>query len=577
MAKKNGKEYLILWEKWQKLKATIQESLPQQIEDVFTHFKAAMGQQLSKDVVRFAHLGNKDEEIYLHLLKMMNVYRAIIAQAEEAQGENPEADVLLAGISEVLASRLKDFEEISSDESNPVTVEKQGIVSNANLSMAEAMDNLSAQIIKKSQENSLHWLKSAKTILITEALEECYTKYQETLRQVLTALDDLHSRTAARSCTELLQREWEEIGNIIKVQIPPLEAIAPEKAPKIYKLLTLLRELYQQTGPVVNGLQTLLGTPPFRPSPLISLEEFTKILESVKIKPNTAVNKEFRGLSNALTKQANGLFARFSTDITQTSSQMKKTISSDLLLANEIRDSFSKTLQTLPKEITPPSEEAETDILNGIKETISIKIESMGDSLGEFNAKNQEEIRAFATSKPDIPEVERNEIAQKLKEVWFATPPENAEEISTFLDNCWGSEICNPAKNKIQRQIKSNLEKIEKAAFLFKKEVLLYEVCTYEELLTHSVARLRDSAWDVAVSAATTLDDTFKTLQTILKKNNITIICPAPHEIFNAQEHEVLVAEKQEGFKKGEIVKIVTSGYKINEQVILRANIIAAR
>jgi len=62
-----------------------------------------------------------------------------------------------------------------------------------------------------------------------------------------------------------------------------------------------------------------------------------------------------------------------------------------------------------------------------------------------------------------------------------------------------------------------------------------------------------------------------------LRKNNITPIRPNPQEIFNGKEHEVLVAEKQEGFNKGEIIKLVGSGYRYKDVVLMRANVIAAR
>ncbi|MCL2373502.1 MAG: nucleotide exchange factor GrpE [Defluviitaleaceae bacterium] len=584
MAKKNGKECLILWDRWQKLKATIEESMPQQVEEMFMHFKAAMGGQLSSDVARFAHLGSKDEEAYVHLLKMMEVYWAVISHAQQARGDNAEVNALLAGISEVLGSRLKDFEEISGGGANPVSVEKQGIVADACAFMGQALDSLAVQIAGDC-ENTNRWLEYAvlasqppKTMFIGQYLEKCYEIYQDSLRQALTSLDDIHSRNDARECTQLLQREWEEIGNIIKVQVPPLEAAKLDKTTEIHKLLTLLRELYQQTGPLVDELQKLLSTPPFRPSPFISQEEFAKILDAVKIKPTTSVNKDCRGFSNALVKQTNGLFARFGTDSAQAAYQMKKIISSNLLLAEEIKASFAKTLDKLSKTTPQEATEAQQlDILKGIIETIGIKIESMADSFVEFNETWQEKIRNFAMAKPEIHEDERKDIAQKVKVAWFAATPESAESIGVFLDACWDEDFCKPARDKNQRQIKSNLDKVEKAALQFKKEVLLYEVCTYEELLTHSVARLRDSAWEVAAEAAKLLDETFKVLETILKKSNITVIRPEAHEIFNAQEHEVLVAEKQEGFKKGEIIKMVTSGYRYGEQIVLRANVIAAR
>jgi molecular chaperone GrpE (heat shock protein) len=101
--------------------------------------------------------------------------------------------------------------------------------------------------------------------------------------------------------------------------------------------------------------------------------------------------------------------------------------------------------------------------------------------------------------------------------------------------------------------------------------------CTFEEILTHSVSRLKESANEAVTRIAARLRDTYGALEVLLRKNNITPIRPAPRDIFNGKEHEVLVAEKQDGFAKGEIIKLLGSGYRYNGQVLMRANVIAAR
>jgi len=47
--------------------------------------------------------------------------------------------------------------------------------------------------------------------------------------------------------------------------------------------------------------------------------------------------------------------------------------------------------------------------------------------------------------------------------------------------------------------------------------------------------------------------------------------------MFNPKEHEVLMAESNADFKKGEIVKVMNSGYRRKDLILLRANVIAAR
>ena len=47
--------------------------------------------------------------------------------------------------------------------------------------------------------------------------------------------------------------------------------------------------------------------------------------------------------------------------------------------------------------------------------------------------------------------------------------------------------------------------------------------------------------------------------------------------MFNGREHEVLMAEVKEGFKKGEIIKTLNKGYRFNDQIILKANVVACK
>jgi molecular chaperone GrpE (heat shock protein) len=63
----------------------------------------------------------------------------------------------------------------------------------------------------------------------------------------------------------------------------------------------------------------------------------------------------------------------------------------------------------------------------------------------------------------------------------------------------------------------------------------------------------------------------------VLRAHNIGLIKPKPKDMFDAKEHEVLTAEKHEGYKKGEIIKLINSGYRQNGEVLLRANVVAAR
>ena len=599
---KRNEERLALWDKWLLLNNSSSENLMARITEIFAGFNKAACEQLSADAARFARLGDKDEAIYMHLQKLMGVYKAVIGMADEAVDECPGVTTLLNGLCEVLISRLTEFDDLTEPNApNPVTQEKKGIIDGALFYVSRGIENIQQQFIKHMQEDKpSEWSAlcvGASFISIEElTAQECfpmiYNHYQEGLRFCLSGLDDLHARKTARLYTELIEREWEELGNIIRVQVLHLEAatkeVSIEEAPVANKILDKLRELYQHTGPIIDELQRLLNTPPSKTPLTRSYREFSGGLEKV-LEKNKDDNTNSKAFLDALAAESYALFDQIKLEFMKAAYQLQRTISGELLLADEITEAFVKAKETLaketletvttqpPPEMTPEEASIQKDILKGITETIEIKIESLRDSFQEFNNNSLKVVKNFSQEMPHIPEDERLTAIEKVSTLWMTSPPTDFSQLPEFFNKCWNGEAFSPTREHVSRQIKTYFDKIEKSVFNFKKEVLLYEVCTYEEILTHSVSRLRTSPWQEAVHAAALLDNTFKNLEVHLKKNNILVIRPNPHEPFNATEHEVLIAEKQPGFNKGEIIKILTSGYKQKEQVIIRANVVAAR
>ena len=225
---------------------------------------------------------------------------------------------------------------------------------------------------------------------------------------------------------------------------------------------------------------------------------------------------------------------------------------------------------------SPPNNNIDNEILSGITETLEIKIESLTESLQQFTENSTKQLATMPTGLPVLTEENLTTAASQLQAAWYSTPP-TQETIADFLLNAASLEAFATYNEQFAKHITNASTRIEKASFRFKKETLLYEISTYEEILYHSVSRLRESTQPHISAAVTLLDETFIQLKALLTTNGITIIRPAAHEPFNGREHEVLIAEETEGFAKGEIVKVMTSGYKYKDQVILRANVIAAR
>ena len=394
----------------------------------------------------------------------------------------------------------------------------------------------------------------------------------------------------------------------------------------MYNILSKLREAYQQTGPIVSGLRKMMqaATQP-RTAPGSGYEDFARTL-ATGMTPPPPMCIDSQALTAALLPEADAKFESLRTSNLELINNLQTAAANEISLAKEVVAVFEKAVAGLimikdestavnlaeeavditgasatqcddiapeteespmqaeipgsphesPKPDSLPACNADNEILNGIAETLEIKVESLTESLQFFSENSTNLMSSIATGLPVLSEENLTAAAGQMQAAWCAAPPAT-EEIADFLAECISLDAFASYAGQFAKHIEASSAKIQKASFRFKKETLLYEISTYEEILYHSVSRLRESPLPHIAAAVSLLDETFSALETLLTNNGITVIRPAPHEPFNGREHEVLLAEEAEGFAKGGIIKVMTSGYKFEDQVILRANVIAAR
>jgi hypothetical protein len=567
--KKRGDKLLVLWNNYKSVAA---ECLAESVDKKFTALSGAVCAMVSADAMRFSRLSDSDEGIFEHLVGLMGVYGRVIELVGEYKFENSTVNALVQGICEVLAARLAGFEDAKEPE-NPITIEKKEIINEALSKVSAAFGDFKSNFstgLRESEDEE--WDESYDMILRSEFFN-MYTCYTVNLKACLSKLDDLYGRKTARFYTELIEREWEELGNIIKVQVLALEQAAKkdEQQAAIAGILDALREAYQQIGPVIESLQSLSNTKKSASSR--NFDDFDKGLETAleAVSPNPKERKLFFA---ALDSETLSLIDDMSLESKKAAYALQRMVSAEVLLADEVASVFQKAAKNIPE--ADKFDDIERDILAGISETIDIKIAGLKESVANFNRQSTDILKDFSAEKDDVNEEERKSVLAAARRAWASNPP-NETDVRDFFARFQKSDAFAPCREGVEKKVLLYTEILEKSSFRFKKEVLLYEICTFEEILTHSVSRLHNSQNPRVLAAAQMLDDTFRSLEIILKKNNIAVIRPEIRELFNAKEHEVLVAEKQDGFEKGEIIKIVTAGYRVKDQVILRANVIAAR
>jgi len=578
-----------LWNEWLQIKSDAELALESYVGDYFHLAGITTCDRAVIDALTFARLGEKDELIFDHLVYLMETYREVIGLFEETAEENGWDDTcpvynLISGLCDVLGSRMRQFEDVAEGHENPVAQEKRLLLDNMILEI-----NGSIEGIKTEWVTTLPWEKTCADIFLlpdenTKHLRDSinnnlipliYNLYQSSLSQCITQIDDLYSRKAAHFYADLLEREWEVLGLVIQIQVQALENAAFNENGLLHPILSRLREVYQQTGPVIGNLQAMMQAEPYTPHGM-PYGDFCDAMHP-HIGVFTGIDMRDPMYKEMLFLGADELFDRIRADVLENMYGFRVIIDRELKLASGVLDTFNAIMCNFPACDAEEVKSKELEILKGITETLEIKIDSLTESLQPYSEACEGLSTSFSTNMPTLSDEDLFAAADQITEAWYQSPPSTMDEIDDFFTGCLTLDVFNAYKSQLDKHIEGHNAKLDKTAFNFKKETLLFEISTFEEILYHSVSRLRESGHDAIIGAVAVLDGLSAALMDILMQNNIEIIHPAPHEAFNGREHEVLLAEPHEGYAKGEIVKVMTSGYKYQSQVILRANVIAAR
>ena len=578
---------------WEKLRNDFKVIMENLSESLYSECRRVILAKMSADSAKVSRLGDLDVELYDHCLRLMEAYRETIGLYERFHGDihSPEARKIIDGIITVLVSRLREFEEVTVQKgSNPIADEKQAIISRAS-------ENLELAVRKQFSDpaESIQWLRSGsnKTALLesvrSKSFPALYESYRECISLCRIQLSDLNKRKAVQLYLALMEDEWEILSTIIKIQVRALEQAVEQAAPgppaadlpaadaleklAIHKILSLLREAYQHFGRASTEISAVFHRLEDAPSEQWepdSYEDFESyLLDNWEAAGPFEDEDKIAQIKAKIEQETATYFGRLKLDFYKSVYRFRRMVSVEMMLADEIATAFVRMREKWPK--TGQEGEA-AEILRGIAETIEIKIDSLRESIGLMTAECNSLIESFANENSGPEEAETESAKDELWQLWF----EDNSELS-FEEACPNLPVFTKRRENHEKTSSRCQENLEKKLTRFKREILLYEISTYEEIIFYSISRLREFEAEEFQQAAALADNTLDYLAIILKKNNIEVIRPQANEPFDPKEHEVLMAETNPNFKKGEIVKLMNSGYRQNGVILLRANVIAAR
>jgi molecular chaperone GrpE (heat shock protein) len=196
---------------------------------------------------------------------------------------------------------------------------------------------------------------------------------------------------------------------------------------------------------------------------------------------------------------------------------------------------------------------SEHEIISGINETVAIKVENLTEAQAELLAAKSE----------IVPEsVER----------------EKASNSAEIILKAWNDGYVSfGEKTYAPRKIEGKTLKLRKKLDEFLKTKVFSEIISLEEIENYSVPKLQESDDPSTADYLSVFNEAIDRINKILDDRGIMRIAPNPRDQFEAQYHEILLAESREGFSKGEIIKLVSKGFMEGDKVYIRANVIASR
>lgn len=628
-----------LVEAWRETLQAFDKFTEQSVKGCFFHMKMKVMLKILHHLSEENKLSIYDERIFEYFQHLMHHYQMTIKlfYDNEKNIKTGKAKEILSGICTVLSSQIKQFRENQMVEQgindakateNPIKLEKDRFMTELKINILNQLDDIEKQWITNEMINTL--ISSRKNIIeITkneniqnELLKEIYNNLIYSLKESLykcyiikskdgvEKLNAFHLRKAANFYYESIKQEKENVEAIIRIQVNALEeemkleACEEEEQQIIQEILHTIREAYQHLGKEIRELEHFFKETEKQSNKinLYNLEEFEEYLriqgmdsyiDDINVR-NKFKDKE---LINAIERYNifNEIWEKFKTEFLKISIEqvqekeifksLIQKVQSSIEMAQKIMQVFLEFSEThkVQKDRLQGIEFA--PIIEGISETIEIKVESLKESMEIFSTA-VDVILEDIKEELELPKVETEyeKIDFEIYDKFFKESiKEYPLEQLGFME--WGYNFLDKQKEEVIDYLYKRLNRrygmieqgVNKKIIRFFREHLLFEMSTYEEIVYYSVSKLRESQEDIVISYVNDIDTLTQSLEEIMKDYGIEFIYPNPHERFNGKKHEVLMAEVKEGFEKGEIIKTMNRGYVYSDQIVLKANVIAGK
>ncbi len=507
-----------------------------------------------------------DEDIFNIYKTIIDNYINFLNRTENIEFKfNNEVLKNLSGIISVLKSQVSFFCEDKDVETNPIYTEKKTITAKYIDNVYKSIDNLSnIDIFNNSMD-----IKDIKQCFIDEIIKYIMYSYKTNLIDCFNAINDIENRKEIKYFNDVLEEEREILASIIKLQIKALEDLCKDETEKssIESLLKPIIETYQQTGKSFELLNEKIKTI----NRVINIDFETDSKEIEQVIYN--IYKEVKLPEDEYKQKILEIFEQYLLNLKENIileqreniDLAKSHIENSLNLANNIKNMFNQISQYINNNREYYKNNDLYNIIDGICESINIKVDNIQEKQDEvFLNKN----KIYLDIDNNLDKIKNLNIEYDFNIIYDSLKNDfNLEQIKKYINT-------KSIVFDLEKLYNSYIKKIDD----FIKNTILFEISTFQEIMYYSVVRLRECSDEKIKDFTKYIDNMEDKMENTLMENNILLIKPNPHDMFDPKEHEVLLAEKNEQFLKGQIIKVVNYGYKKKDKgIIKRATIIAAK
>lgn len=577
------------------------EAINSALECVFKYIKYNLFEKIMTAINSDNRLTKYDEKIYNYYCDLIKYYSNTVVIYEENKYKlvSEVAKEILDGIYSVLISQINQFNEATGITNhskkghkikNPIYEEKKSIIASNVMNLSQKIDSVQIDIIKNCMESIKYevienfYKKDISLVVNKKVIEYCYKNlfeiYTFSIKDTISKLNDMQYRDITGFYYEMFKEEKENLHSVIKIQVAALESEVQTKDEEeiIQKILFNLRECYQYISRQVEYFAEKFNVTEnniFDVGMEKDINNFKIMLIEGFVDDDNIFDKVSKNIERFYNKFSS-FFIKYMDCWLNSFLISKKEICNQVNDILELSSELIKVFSIVDKYTENNKEQLYNceykDIIKGVQETIQIKIESLQEGSKFFKESCFKIVGDSEKNKISLEKTDKSDAVKKAY-IYFLKEDVKIENLEEVFDENEFADF----KLKELKKLENINESVNKKILQFEREQLFFEISTFEEILNYSVSRLRDCKDDYIVKYVSEIDNVTICINENLKKHNIDVISPKSHDMFNGKEHEVLMAEKNKDFNKGEIIKVMNSGYKQGNKVILRANVIAAK